>query len=112
MEIGNDCDEKKSLQMCTHFSWLSQRLEKHLSERNSNGQIGNTKEWEFQLLSGKGRNSWPHGLLGNPQLSWEPHDLVFRRNVLSAGSRALSFKRGWGKRIVKPTGISADLCSL
>lgn len=54
MEIGNDGDEKKSLQMCTHFSWLSQRLEKHLSERNSNGQIGNTKEWEFQLLSGKG----------------------------------------------------------
>lgn len=55
------------------------------------------KEWEFQLLLGKGWNPRPHSLLGNPQLSWEPHDPVFRRNVLSAGGRALSFKRGWGE---------------
>lgn len=37
-----------------YFSWLPQRLEKHLSGGNSNGQIGKMKEWEFQLLSGKG----------------------------------------------------------
>lgn len=55
------------------------------------------KEWEFQLLLGKGWKPLPHSLLGNPQLSWEPHDPVFRRNVLSAGGRALSFKRGWGE---------------
>lgn len=24
--------------MCTHFSWLSQRLEKHLSPRNTNSK--------------------------------------------------------------------------
>lgn len=102
---------KESLHRCTAHGCRTDPKNNSVGG-NRNGQIGKRKEWEFQLISGKGWNSWPHGLLGNPQLSWEPHDLVFRRNVLSAGSRAVSFKRGWGKRIVKPTGISTDWCSL
>lgn len=56
------------------------------------------KEW---MVGGwfqkKGWNPWPHGLLGNPPLSPELCALVARWNVLSAGGRTLSFKRGLRK---------------
>lgn len=56
------------------------------------------KEWMVEgWFQKKGWNPWPHGLLGNPPLSPELCALVARWNVLSAGGRTLSFKRGLRK---------------
>lgn len=40
--------------MCTHFSWSSQRLEKHLSGRNSSRQIGKNERMGTSAAIGEG----------------------------------------------------------
>lgn len=97
IEEENKYKRRKSPQCLQIYTYFFVGFLKHLSmdavrqtdRKKTEEKKRRSKETE---LEGKRWNAWPHGLVGNPPLSWEPCALVARWNVLSAGSRTLSFK--------------------